>query len=139
MSILQKTIWTPHLQLKKLLYGSQKGSKCLPPKEKQKNRKVRKRKVLQNESYQFSLLNPKTLLGAHPNCKTCLIGPKKNQKARKLKKLQYERSVYMSKPPKILWAPPHAQISQIQPKKAQNNPSKQPDRAQIAKNQKIIK
>ena len=24
----------------------------------------------------------------------------------------------------ILWAPPHAQISQIEPKKAQNNPSK---------------
>ena len=75
------------LQLKKSLYGSQKGSKCTLPQEKQKNHKVRKRKVLQNESYQFSLLNPKTLLGAHPNCKTCLIGPKKNQKARKLKKI----------------------------------------------------
>ena len=47
---------------------AKKAQNAPPLKEKQKNQKVRKRKVL-HESYQFSLLNLKTLLGAHPTAK----------------------------------------------------------------------
>ena len=45
-----------------------------PKKTKQKNQKSENKKI-RNESYQFTLVNPKKLLRPHPDTKNITIGP----------------------------------------------------------------
>ena len=61
-------------------------------KKKSKNQKT---KIFKNESYQFTLVNPKKLLRPHPDPKNISIGPQKAQKdlkKQKIKKIKNQKT-----------------------------------------------
>ena len=98
----------------------------MTPPEKQKILKVRKGEVFLKWKLAVFIIKTHNASRGSPPPQKLLDRAQKKSKSQKTKKNHtiWKVLVYMSKPPKIFWAPPFAQISQIETKKAQNDPSK---------------
>ena len=69
----------------------------MKPKKQNQKIKSRKTKKIRNESYQFTLVNPKKLLRPHPDPKNILIGLQNELKKQKIKKSQKTNKFYKMK------------------------------------------